>query len=429
MSHKHLDIHARARIQRGVEKGESFAAIARDLGVATSTVSREVRTNRTWHVPKGKRWNLCAHRADCDRAGVCGGCGLARCRSCAKVRCWEVCGEFEERRCDLLSRAPFVCGGCHRAFNCGFRQALYSAADAQLSYQARLAASREGVRLRPEELESLVHIVRRYLRRGWSLEAIWAVMGDLMPVSERTMYSYIEAGLMGLANIDLPKKVRYKPRGRVRECRVPDGADRSFDMFSELPAKTRARAVQMDTVIGRARDFKCILTLHVPSCELQLMVLLDEHSCSAVVGALDWIESVVGAAEFARLFGVILTDRGVEFCDHEAIERSSLTKGRRCRLFYCDPMRADQKGSCERNHGLIRRVLPKGTSFEGLTPWDVATVCSHVNSYPRRSLGGRSPLAAAARLVPKRLLDELGIVHMRPDEVVLRPELLGGAGR
>lgn len=223
--------------------------------------------------------------------------------------------------------------------------------------------------------------------------------------------------------------MRYKPRGRVRECRVPDGADRSFDMFSELPAKTRARAVQMDTVIGRARDFKCILTLHVPSCELQLMVLLDEHSCSAVVGALDWIESVVGAAEFARLFGVILTDRGVEFCDHEAIERSSLTKGRRCRLFYCDPMRADQKGSCERNHGLIRRVLPKGTSFEGLTPWDVATVCSHVNSYPRRSLGGRSPLAAAARLVPKRLLDELGIVHMRPDEVVLRPELLGGAGR
>ena len=180
----------------------------------------------------------------------------------------------------------------------------------------------------------------------------------------------------------------------------------------------------MDTVIGLARDFKCILTLHFPACELQLMVLLDEHSCEAVVGALDWIEGIVGTAEFARLFGVILTDRGIEFCDFEAIERSALGNGRRCRVFYCDPMASHQKGSCERNHGLARRALPKGTSFEGLSQFDVSSVASALANYPRESLGGRTPLQAAAGLVPKDLLDELGIARMRADEVVLKPSLL-----
>lgn len=423
---KHMDIHDRLRIQEGIENRESFASIARDIGVATSTVSREVKSNRKRSVPKGKRWNLCVNKADCRKTNVCGGCGLANCRSCAKVRCWEVCSDFEERRCDALERAPFVCGACHRRFACGFRQADYIATEAQLSYEMRLVSAREGISLRPEQLESVVATVRRCLRRGWSIEAIWAVYGGSMPICERTMYSYIESGVMGLANIDLPKKVKYKPRKAVSGYSVPDRDGRSYSDFLDLPERTRSRAVQMDTVMGRVRDFKCILTLHFPLFELQLMVLLDDHTCEAVVGVLDWIEGVVGTAEFARLFGVILTDRGVEFCDFEAIERSALGHGRRCRVFYCDPMRSGQKGSCEKNHAMVRRVIPKGTSLEGLTQREVSEVCSHVNSYPRRSLGGRSPLACAARAVPGALLGELGVRHLRPDEVVLKPGLIGG---
>lgn len=41
------------------------------------------------------------------------------------------------------------------------------------------------------------------------------------------------------------------------------------------------------------------------------MVLLNECSCEAA-GALDRIETIVGTAEFARLFGGVLTGRGIE---------------------------------------------------------------------------------------------------------------------
>ncbi|KXB64288.1 helix-turn-helix domain-containing protein [Olsenella sp. DNF00959] len=43
---KHMDIEDRIGIQQGFEAGESFAAMARAIGVSTSAVSREVKANR-----------------------------------------------------------------------------------------------------------------------------------------------------------------------------------------------------------------------------------------------------------------------------------------------------------------------------------------------------------------------------------------------
>lgn len=322
---KHMDINDRIAIQRGLEEGRSLSSIAREIGVAASTVCREVRANRTMDY-RGKRiWNPCSKKRGCTVRNVCGGCELARCASCRRVRCWEACGQYEENRCDVIERAPYICGDCHRFANCGFVRASYSAVEAQLSYEKRLVETREGISITPAQLESLVELVRTRLRQGWSIEAIWAVHGDRLPVSARTMYKYVEAGLLGLANIDLPRKVRYKPRRAVSGSRPIDRDGRSYSDFLDLPLKTRQRAVQMDTVIGRRGDFKCILTLHFPAIEFQVMILLDDHDCEAVVGALDWIEAILGTAEFARLFGTILTDRGIEFCDFEAIERSCLS--------------------------------------------------------------------------------------------------------
>lgn len=154
------------------------------------------------------------------------------------------------------------------------------------------------------------------------------------------------------------------------------------------------------------------------------MALLDDHDCEAVVGALDWIETILGTAEFARLFGTILTDRGIEFCDFEAIERSCLSNARRCRLFYCAPQRSGQKGSCEKNHVELRKILPKGSSFEALAAFDVASACTHADNYLRKSPSGKTPFSQAARLLLKDLLDELGIIRLRVDEVTLKPSLL-----
>ena len=72
---------------------------------------------------------------------------------------------------------------------------------------------------------------------------------------------------------------------------------------------------------------------------------------------------------------------------------------------FCDPNRSDQKGRIEKNHTLIRDILPKGTSFDNLTQEDINLVCSHVNSVKRAALNGKSAYELLPLLTEKRFLN------------------------
>lgn len=58
-------------------------------------------------------------------------------------------------------------------------------------------------------------------------------------------------------------------------------------------------------------------------------------------------------------------------------------------------MRSGQKGGIEQTHTMLRMILPKKTSFEYLTQWDLRTIVDHINATPRESLGGRTPYDVA----------------------------------
>jgi hypothetical protein len=167
------------------------------------------------------------------------------------------------------------------------------------------------------------------------------------------------------------------------------------------------------------------MSFHVPRIEFQIYLLLSAHVAAEVARAMDFIELACGGA-FARLFPVGLTDRGSEFSDAEGIERSAADPSRkRCSIYYCDPMASHQKGSCEKNHVEFRKIVPKGTSMDLLDAADMAAITSHVNSYPRPSLGGMAPMDLALAMLPRSLFEELGIGRVEPDEVVMTPRLLG----
>ena len=425
---KHLDIADRVLIQTCLRERVSLSEIARKLGVSTSTVSREVRNNRTRYLTTGssKHHDLCVHYRDCTVTRLCDiACSRTLCKKCRQAQCPALCPEYEERTCELLDRAPYVCDGCRRRANCGYRRARYSARDAQTKYERRLCESRRGVSVTPEQLESMVAHARRLMAQGQSLEAIWAANPTLFPVSARTFRNYVDKGVFGLAGIELPKKVRYRPRKRAKGAPrvVADG--RSYADFLALGDDVCRGAFQLDCVMGRARDSQCVLSIHLPRLEFQIYLLIASHTSAEVVRALDFVELSCSGG-FARAFAVGLTDRGSEFSDAEGIERSAADPSRRrCSIYYCDPMASGQKGSCEKNHVEFRKVVPKGTSMDLLDAGDMAVVTSHVNSYPRPSLGGLAPIDLAAAVLPASLLDELGVSRVDPNDVVMTPALLG----
>ena len=121
---------------------------------------------------------------------------------------------------------------------------------------------------------------------------------------------------------------------------------------------------------------------------------------------------------------VILTDNGTEFSDPKSIEFNIETGEKLVNLFYCDPNCSWQKGSIEKNHEYIRYILPKGTSFAGLSQNDCYLIASHINSIPRLSLNNVSPYEEAYNFIGKSNIDKFHINKIEYDDINLTIRLL-----
>ncbi len=94
------------------------------------------------------------------------------------------------------------------------------------------------------------------------------------------------------------------------------------------------------------------------------------------------------------------------------------------KLFFCDPNSSDQKGRIEKNHTLIRDILPKGTFFDNLTQEDINLVCSHVNSVKRAALNGKSAYELFAFTYGEEMPKLLGISKIPAEDVCQSSKLL-----
>lgn len=428
---KHLDYDDRKFMECSLNAGLSYTFIAKKLGVHETTISREVKRNKCER-SVGRRSQTCLNVWKCETSGLCSADCDKLCKDCDKVDCTRFCAAYEPNECFRLAKKPYVCNGCtalmHRS-TCNHQQWFYDAAIAQGTSDRRCSDSRLGIDLTADELIAMVKVVKPLLKKGQSLDHIWNTHPGEFPVTARTFYNYINDGLLEITNIDLPKKVKYKKRKSKAKSAEPSFnplyEGRTYDDFLQLSDDEKDNAVEMDCVEGRRGSKKVILTLLFRSCNYQLMLLLAEHTSKETLEALDKIERLIGLEAFRKYMGVILTDRGHEFSNIKKMEASCLVKrAKRCKVYFCDPSRPDQKGSCEKNHVELRKVLPKKTSFKNLTQEDVSLVASHVNSYTRPVLNGLAPIKIAKKKIPIGLITGLGIIEIDPEEVTLKPTLL-----
>ncbi len=423
----HLNMDDRYQIDDMLRRGFSFREIAKRLNVSPTTISNEVKKNRIRKLPPHimfERSKRCIYYKGCTRRGVCGSCKTPDklCKDCVDEDCYARCASFETKKCPRLDKPPYVCDFCYRRQFCDFGKAFYHASKAQAKHDQRASCTHAGITCRPTELKEMVEKVRALLAQGHSLEAIWAIHGQEFPISVRTFYSYMDKGVMGLANIELPKKIRYRQRKRPMRGPRMELTGRTYADWEALTEMERMLTVQMDCIEGVRSDKKAVLSLYFSRLMFQLYILLESKTQESVILAIDFLEECLGDA-FSDVFGILLADRGSEFLDFEGIEGSIDGLGRRCRIFYCDPMKPSQKGACEKNHVEYRKIVPKGTSIDGFEQSDISLVCSHVNSYPRAARG-QTPIKLAKAALPACLLESLGVEEIAPDNVIMTPELI-----
>ena len=424
-----LTFDDRLSIERGLNRGDRVAWIARTIGRAPKVVSGEIRRNWT-DDPRGmlvvRARNICAKAGRCQARGLCKGACRMRCSRCGDFLCNSLCPEFEARPCPSLEKTPFCCNACPRRVGGGCRHPyrFYEAKWAQDLADARRSDARRGIDCDPEEFEAAIAIISDGLAKGQSPAHIFAANGGSLPFGVRSLYNYLGGAKAGdLTKLDLPRAVRYRPRARPKAGGTPAVPRESLDGrrwadFCALEQADRDNAVEMDTVVGRlGRDEQRILTLFVRRIGFQFYILLPSRTARCVVEAVDALQSVCGA-RFSQVFGLVVADRGTEFSDVERIEHGK-NGVKRLSLYFCDPLQSQQKGRAERCHEELRRILPKGkTDFDALTRRDMAVCMSHVNSYLRGKMGWMAPVETAGLVLPP------GVERIDPREVNLTPHLI-----
>jgi IS30 family transposase len=294
------------------------------------------------------------------------------------------------------------------------------------AYREKLIESRVGVNITENELLDLDGFVSPLIRRGQSVHHIVTSNPDKFNISEKSIYRYVDGGLLSVRNIDMPRVCRLKPRKSKpvvhkvdKSCRIR----RSYDDYLKFIKETPVSVVEMDSVLGRKDGGKVLLTLMFTNCDFMLAFIRERNTSQSVIDKFDWLYEELGPETFKKLFPLLLGDNGSEFSSPLKLELDS-DGNKRTMVFYCNPSAAFEKPHVERNHEFIRCIIPKGTSMDLLDQADIDLMMSHINSYPRKKLGDKAPLDLFELIYEDVISKKLGISKIPPNDIILRPSLL-----
>ncbi len=425
-SYKHLTLQDRINIQCGLTQFVNFKKIAEQIGKDASTIAKEVKKHLVVKKTScvNRRYNPCAKADSCDITRLCNKRCSHYCKTCGN--CFDFCKEFVYMHCPKLKSPPYCCNPCKRKKICSLTKQYYYAQQAHNSYTTAIRENRAGYCITQEEAERIGKFLEPLVLQGQSIHHICTTHKDEIMFSEKTIYTYIDAGVFNLKNIDLPRKVRYKLRKKPKEYKVDKKCreGRTYEDFLSFMSENDTPAlVQMDTVKG-TRTGKTLLTLLFVSCGFMLAFLREDNSAKSVNDIFLSMRTRLGNELFKTLFPVILTDNGSEFYDPESIEFDADTGERMTYIFYCDVRHSEQKGSIEVNHEFIRKISPKGVSLDKLNQADIDLMMSHINSYKRKKFNDLTPYELFERFYGKGVAERFNIVLVDPDDIILKPKLL-----
>jgi len=428
---KHLTNDERLQIEHLLRDQTSLSQIAKKLGKHKSTISREVRVRAT---PSDKGapcriTNRCVKRMDCSIHHLCVDirddkkyCNR-KCSTCNL--CNEICPDYKEEVCSKLYEPPYVCNGCSNEFRCVLRKKYYINKKAHDAYREMLIESRLGANITEDELFALDNFVSPLIRNGQSVHHIVTSNPDKFNISEKSIYRYIDDGLLTARNIDMPRVCRLKPRKSKpvdhkvdKTCRI----GRTYAEYEDFIKKSPVSVVEMDSVLGR-RGGKVLLTLMFTTCNFMVAFIRERNTSESVISKFDFLYEELGFDTFKKLFPLLLGDNGSEFSNPLKLEFDK--EGvRRTRVFYCNPSASFEKPRVENNHTFIRRIIPKGTSMDHLEQDDINLMMSHINSYPREILGDKAPLDLFGFTYGYEIPQKFGISKIHPNDIILKPSLL-----
>ena len=346
-SSRRLSLQDREQIQAGLAVGCSFRAIARALGRAPSTITREARANRA-----------VASRPAAVPAG-------RRSSPRGPVPIWlNYSGSAAQRKAE---------------------QRASRAKTSKLAGRPRLRAE---VASRLNDKHSPEQISRR-LKLDFPDD-------PEMQVSHETIYRSLYVQGKGELKRELTRCLRTgrtlrKPRRRSTERR-PRMSD--MVMIADRPAEVEDRALpghwEGDLILGKYNRSAIGTLVERTTRFTVLLHLPGDHTAVTVRDAM-----ITAMGQIPQLLRKTITwDQGPEMAEHLKIADALDLD-----IYFCDPASPWQRGSNENTNGLLRQYFPKGSDLSGYHPDYLAFVAAQLNDRPRKTLGWKTPAEAFLELL------------------------------
>jgi IS30 family transposase len=228
--------------------------------------------------------------------------------------------------------------------------------------------------------------IARFIRRDWSPEQAWgwAQRFDLPKASVPAIYAWIHR--LRRNGSPLYKHLRYLGRNPRRYRCGPaawlaDGRLSIRNRAAEARLRQQPGHWEGDTLIGSTSNPHRLLTLVERASRYVVIRRPKVHHGLADSVAYSTIHALRRLPTHSITF-----DNGIEFARHPRIARSL-----GCPVYFADPGRPDQRGTCENTIGLVRQYIPKGTSGTHLSLEQIQRIANRINDRPRKCLGFRTP--------------------------------------
>lgn len=378
LSGRYLSFSEREEIALCRAQGVGVCAIARKIGGAASTISRELRRNSA------------------TRSGG-----------------FEYRATTAQWHANRAARRPKT---TKLALNSALRQYV----------EDRLSGDVTGpdgdIAPGPDVVWTKRRSVRRQHRRwatAWSPEQIARRLpldypeDPTMRISPETIYQALFIQGRGALRRELVTCLRSGRALRVpRARRKGKGRPFVYDeiMISERPAEVEDCAVpghwEGDLILGLKsaaigtlveRTTRFTLLLHLPpmpehgtGTRQKNGPALAGHGAEAVRDAIT--SSIQDLPDHLRKS--LTWDQGAEMAQHEKLKSATGIN-----IYFCDPQSPWQRGSNENTNGLLRQYFPKGTDLSQHCRDELDAVAYTLNSRPRKTLGWRTPAEALEEIL------------------------------
>ena len=231
---------------------------------------------------------------------------------------------------------------------------------------------------------------------------------DTMRISHEAIYQALFVQGRGALKRELVACLRTGRALRVPRARTAGGGKNfvSADvMISERPAEAADRAVpghwEGDLIIGLEssaigtlveRTTRFTILLHLPRMDGHgLAPSVKNGPALAGHGAAAVRDAIAAAIETLpeQLRRSLTWDQGAEMAQH-----AQLRVDTGLAIYFCDPHSPWQRGTNENTNGLLRQYFPKGTDLSRYSRAELDAVALALNTRPRKTLDWKTPAEA-----------------------------------